>query len=151
MEDGTPRPEELADALAQQPDQESTLPWVSTGTLPSDEDVHAIVEAGYERFRDVSEGEVADYIPALAEASPITHVNRDAPPFLLIHGDKDESVPYSESTNLQRALLAAGVLTVNEVRAMRGLAPMPGGAIPRTTLQNAEEAGRAVLMQPDEQ
>ena len=44
--------------------------WVSTGTLPSDEAVRAIVEAGYERFRDVSEGEVADYIPALAKASP---------------------------------------------------------------------------------
>jgi glutaminase len=58
----------LADALVQHPDQESTLPWVSTGTLPSDEAVRAIVQAGYERFRDVSEGRVADYIPALAEA-----------------------------------------------------------------------------------
>ena len=40
------------------------------GRLPSDEDVRAIVEAGYERFRHVDEGKVADYIPALAEASP---------------------------------------------------------------------------------
>ncbi len=45
----------------------------------------------------------------LAEASPITHVTKDAPPFLFIHGDKDESVPFSESTNLQHALQAAGV------------------------------------------
>jgi acetyl esterase/lipase len=45
----------------------------------------------------------------LADASPITHVSRRAPPFLLIHGDKDEAVPYSESTNLQDALRAAGV------------------------------------------
>src|SRR6202046_1736380 len=72
MDDGTSQPEELPDALAQHPDQASTLPWVSTGTLPSDEAVRAIVEAGYERFRDVSEGEVADYIPALAEAAPET-------------------------------------------------------------------------------
>jgi glutaminase len=72
MDDGTSQPEELADALAQHPDQASTLPWVSTGTLPSDEAVRAIVEAGYERFRDVSEGEVADYIPALAQAAPET-------------------------------------------------------------------------------
>ena len=43
---------------------------VSTGTLPSDEEVRAIVEAGYERFRHVDEGKVADYIPALAAASP---------------------------------------------------------------------------------
>jgi len=46
---------------------------------------------------------------ALAEASPITHVTKDAPPFLFIHGDKDEAVPFSESTNLQDALQTAGV------------------------------------------
>ena len=46
---------------------------------------------------------------ALAEASPITHVTKQAPPFLFIHGDKDEAVPFSESTNLQQALRAAGV------------------------------------------
>lgn len=45
----------------------------------------------------------------LAAASPITHVNKSAPPFLLIHGDKDESVPFTESTNLQIALQAVGV------------------------------------------
>jgi acetyl esterase/lipase len=45
---------------------------------------------------------------ALAEASPITHATRDAPPFLLIHGDQDEAVPFSESTNLQRTLRSVG-------------------------------------------
>ncbi len=44
----------------------------------------------------------------LAEASPITHVNKNAPPFLLIHGDKDEAVPFTESTNLQAALQTVG-------------------------------------------
>ena len=44
--------------------------WVSTGTLPSDESVRAIVESGYGRFRHLSGGKVADYIPALAKASP---------------------------------------------------------------------------------
>ena len=46
--------------------------WISTGSLPSDEDIRSIVEAGYERFRHEDEGRVADYIPALAEASPDT-------------------------------------------------------------------------------
>jgi glutaminase len=45
---------------------------VSTGTLPSDEEVRAIVSAGYERFRELDEGKVADYIPALAKVSPAT-------------------------------------------------------------------------------
>jgi HK97 family phage portal protein len=70
--------------------------------------------------------------------------------FEFVFNELDSRDEMSE-IQIQTALLAAGVLTVNEVRAMRGLAPMPGGAVPRTTLQNAEEAGRAVLMQPDEQ
>lgn len=48
---------------------------------------------------------------------------------------------------IQTALLAAGVLTVNEVRAMRGLAPLPGGSLPRPIPQEAEDVGKAVLMQ----
>jgi glutaminase len=43
---------------------------VSTGTLPSLDNVVERVNAAYERYRDVRDGEVADYIPALAEASP---------------------------------------------------------------------------------
>jgi acetyl esterase/lipase/extradiol dioxygenase family protein len=46
---------------------------------------------------------------ALAEASPITYVHKDAPPFLLVHGDQDKSVDFSESTNLRKALREAGV------------------------------------------
>jgi glutaminase len=43
---------------------------VSTGSLPSDAEIQAIVSAGYKRFRHIAEGSVADYIPALAKASP---------------------------------------------------------------------------------
>jgi dipeptidyl aminopeptidase/acylaminoacyl peptidase len=43
------------------------------------------------------------------EASPINHVSRTAPPFLLVHGEKDQSVPLAQSTDLQKALKAAGV------------------------------------------
>jgi acetyl esterase len=46
---------------------------------------------------------------ALAEASPAMHITGDEPPFLLIHGDKDQSVPFIQSTHLQAALKAAGV------------------------------------------
>jgi glutaminase len=42
---------------------------ISTGDLPSDADVQAIVSAGYERFLHLDEGTVPGYIPALAEAS----------------------------------------------------------------------------------
>ena len=46
---------------------------------------------------------------ALADASPITHVTPDAPPFLLVHGTADWLVPYAQSEQLHAALTAAGV------------------------------------------
>lgn len=45
-------------------------PFVSTGTLPSRDEIRALVETAYARFRDERTGQVADYIPALAEADP---------------------------------------------------------------------------------
>ncbi len=33
---------------------------------------------------------------AVSEASPVTHVTADDPPFLLIHGDRDTTVPFSD-------------------------------------------------------
>ena len=47
--------------------------------------------------------------PALADASPITHVTPGAPPFLLVHGTADWLVPYAQSEQLHAALTAAGV------------------------------------------
>ena len=38
-----------------------------------------------------------------------TTVTRHAPPFLLIHGDKDEAVPFEQSVAFQKKLRAAGV------------------------------------------
>jgi glutaminase len=42
---------------------------VSTGHLPPGADVAALVEEAHRRYRDVADGTVADYIPALASAS----------------------------------------------------------------------------------
>ena len=46
--------------------------------------------------------------PALADASPVTHVTPDAPPFLLLHGTADWLVPYAQSEQLAAAMTAAG-------------------------------------------
>ncbi len=46
---------------------------------------------------------------ALSEASPIMHVTGEAPPFLLIHGDQDQSVALVQSTQMQAALQANNV------------------------------------------
>ena len=62
------------------------------------------------------------------------HLTRDLfakrlgwPEFEFIFNDLD-TTDEMQQVEMQTALLAAGVLTVNEVRAMRGLAPLPGDA-----------------------
>ena len=40
----------------------------------------------------------------LKDASPIGAVNADLPPFLLVHGTTDMSVPYEQSQRMQKAL-----------------------------------------------
>lgn len=47
--------------------------------------------------------------PALEEASPLTHVSADDPPFLILHGEDDRLVPLDQSQLLYDAMLAAGV------------------------------------------
>ncbi len=42
--------------------------------------------------------------------SPINYVNRNTPPIVTIHGDKDALVPYQQSVRLHKALDAAGVI-----------------------------------------
>ena len=44
-----------------------------------------------------------------ARANPITYVTKDAPPFLICHGDTDPLVPHHQSELLEAALKKAGV------------------------------------------
>lgn len=44
----------------------------------------------------------------LAEISPMNHIRTGLPPFLQIHGDKDETVPISQSTTFEAKMKAAG-------------------------------------------
>lgn len=44
-----------------------------------------------------------------AKASPVTYVSHDAPPFLIMHGDRDRTVPFNQSELLAMALKKAGV------------------------------------------
>ena len=48
--------------------------------------------------------------PDLAKwASPVTYVDKNDPPFLIIHGEKDQSVPYSQSVLLSSWLKLSGI------------------------------------------
>ena len=72
----------------------------SFATVPLNKDVHALLDPLIK-----AKGEEE----ALREASPITYVSKNAPPFLQIIGDRDEYIPFTEATNLQAALQKAGV------------------------------------------
>jgi acetyl esterase/lipase len=55
-------------------------------------------------------GRRAGELPALmADASPITHITGSSPPCLLVHGDRDQTVPAVHSERFHQALTAAGV------------------------------------------
>ena len=69
--------------------------------------------------------------------------------FEFVFNELDSRDEMSE-IQIQTALLAAGVLTVNEVRAMRGLAPLPGGSTPHPNPQGEEEVVNSALVQQDE-
>jgi len=56
----------------------------------------------------------------MRQASPTAHVARNAPPFLIIHGDKDPLVKLQQSELLHAALIKAGVNSTLHV--------VPGGA-----------------------
>lgn len=43
------------------------------------------------------------------EASPVSHISAGDPPILLMHGDADIVVPYTQSQNLESALTKAGI------------------------------------------
>lgn len=54
-------------------------------------------------------GPLKDRLDMAKQASPVTHVSKDDPPFLIMHGTKDNLVPLSQAERLQTALKGAGV------------------------------------------
>ena len=47
--------------------------------------------------------------PIIKQASPVTHVSSDDPPFLILHGDQDKDVSLEQSRILYQRLSTAGV------------------------------------------
>jgi len=50
----------------------------------------------------------AETAAILIKASPVTYVKRDMPPFLLVHGSKDEDVPHEQSVEMCEKMNAVG-------------------------------------------
>lgn len=54
-------------------------------------------------------GRIADKPEVARQVSPVTFATRDDPPFLIAHGTKDMTVPFSQSEAMTKALRDAGV------------------------------------------
>jgi acetyl esterase/lipase len=50
----------------------------------------------------------AETVPLLIKASPVIYLSADMPPFLLMHGSKDEDVPYEQSVEMCNKMKEAG-------------------------------------------
>ncbi|MDT4896298.1 MAG: hypothetical protein QOH25_1375 [Acidobacteriota bacterium] len=62
-------------------------------------------------------GLVLDNKEKAVRANPVTYVTKDDPPFLIMHGDEDQTVALSQSQLLYEALKAAGVdVTFNVIK-----------------------------------
>jgi len=60
-------------------------------------------------------GPIQQHPEKVRRADPITYVSRADPPFLIMHGDRDETVPLNQSELLHAALKKAGVEVTFEV------------------------------------
>jgi acetyl esterase/lipase len=60
-------------------------------------------------------GSLAEKKETAVKASPLTYVTRDDPPFLIMHGGKDTTVPVQQSELLHAALEKAGVTSTRHV------------------------------------
>lgn len=80
-------------------------------------------------------GDAPDDMPEVyAKASPVTYARAGVPPTLLIHGNKDGLVPYSQSAVLYERLRAAG--------APCRLATLPGASHPPVPLSRSDRGMR---------
>lgn len=96
-------------------DQSSRVQAVCDYYGPTDFSVF-VTTPGYESHATASSpeakligGAVAENKDKAARANSITCVSKDDPPFLIVHGDKDPTVPLNQSQLLFEALKKAGV------------------------------------------
>jgi len=82
-------------------------------------------------------GTLAEKREQYLQASPINLVKPGLPPFYLAHGDKDETVPYEQSVQLEKKLKEAGVEV--SLRPMTGMGHGSVATIPDYVLKDIVE------------
>jgi acetyl esterase/lipase len=89
---------------------QAVAPYYGVYDFTDSENMHELMLPFLEQF--VMKARYADDPERFAAASPISYVHRDAPPFFVLHGEKDELVPSGQARAFCAALRAAGAATV---------------------------------------
>lgn len=71
-------------------------------------------------------------VQQFVSGSPVSYASPDAPPFLIVHGERDEAVPVEQARRLHESLLAAGASSQLLImqNAGHGLEPLSGTVTP---------------------
>jgi acetyl esterase/lipase len=72
-------------------------------------DLHRMFAGSSRRYGQMIFNASSPDDPLLVKYSPVTYITPDDPPFLILHGDRDEVVPLEQSQILYDRLKAAGV------------------------------------------
>jgi acetyl esterase len=77
------------------------------GHIRHTEQPQPCLSPGLKAFLGISDV-TPETIQIIRAASPVTYVEKDMPPYLLVHGDKDLNVPYEQSIFMCEAMKRAG-------------------------------------------
>jgi acetyl esterase/lipase len=100
------------DAVGGHPDQSARVQAVCDFCGPSNfvvEDLPGHARTAQSPVGRLLGGPVDERKVEARQASPVTYVSGDDPPFLIVHGDQDKTVPIAQSEMLEDALKRAGV------------------------------------------
>ena len=97
---------EAADTTVQ-----AAAPYYGLYDFTDVENMHEMMMPFLEQF--VMKARYADQPERFTGASPIAHVHADAPPFFVLHGDKDPMAPTKQARTFCAALRDAGAATVS--------------------------------------
>ncbi|BBX74381.1 alpha/beta hydrolase [Mycobacterium shinjukuense] len=89
---------------------QAAVPYYGVYDFTDFENMHEMMLPFLEQF--VMKARYAEEPDRFRVASPISHVHRDAPPFFVLHGDKDPMAPSAQARAFCAALREAGAPTV---------------------------------------
>ncbi len=135
--------DDVADPKATDPvkRQSSRVACAVSFAGPTDWSLLGVIKHGHPAYRQLlgyEPGTPADEMDAKAkeDVSPITFVSSDDPPILLLHGDKDSTVPIEHSRRLLEQL--KGKHVQSELIVVKGANHSVAGAGPHVTQRAAE-------------